>query len=835
MTSAGKYSELPALREWIWQAPLVPPALFATAGLLADRYVGVPLLAGFLALIACVIGWLILQRRRSWLAPVLLWLACACLAALYHHAHRGPFPEDDIARFLAAEPKLMRLRGELLEEPALVEQEHDELYSFVRADPTRCLLAASAVKTETGWQPVSGSVTLTVQGSLRNLHCGDEVEVVGWLGPPFPANNPGEWDRMEYALDRGIRGEMFVKKTPDAVTQLKKGDSLGPDVGLTRVRVWGQRSLEKNLPAHEGGIAVALLLGEGSAMSRAEWDRYVRTGVIHVLAISGQHLVVLAALAWGLLRLIGVRRQQGAIFVAVFLLAYALLTGFRPPVQRAAVTVLVACAGMVFRRQTIPANNFALAWLVVIALNPADPFGMGCQLAFLQVALLVWAVGRWFDGRSNDPIARLKEEARSPLERWLLGIGRWLGRSYGITLFLGLLSLPLIVAWQHLAPVVGLVIGPPVMLLTSIALISGFLLLISEALGGLLTPIFAFITRWSLAGCDGLVDFGDRLPYSHVFVPDLPVWWVWGFYLMVLAGLWLRPLWQRRRWLAGAGLAWLGVGLLGGSAPAERGELRMTFLAVGHGGCTVIETPDGRTLLYDAGAMNGPDVTRRVIAPFLWQRGVRRIDEVFLSHADLDHFNGLAALLERFKVGQVTCTPTFANKDAPGVRRTLAEIERHGVPMRILSAGDRLTAGDVVIEVLHPPAAGPEGNENSRSMVLRFVHRGHVLLLTGDLEGAGQDLVFQRPTEPVDVLMAPHHGSRVANGPNLLEWAKPKLVLSCQGTPRSLRDAKDVCAEAGVPFWGTWPHGAITIRSGPAGLSAETYRTRQRIVLREGG
>src|SRR6202041_2214579 len=103
--------------------------------------------------------------------------------------------------------------------------------------------------------------------------------------------------------------------------------------------------------------------------------------------------------------------------------------------------------------------------------------------------------------------------------------------------------------------------------------------------------------------------------------------------------------------------------------------------------------PDGRTFLYDAGALGGPDVTARQIAPFLWHRGIRRLDEVFLSHADLDHFNGIPALLDRFAVGQVTCTPTFADKTTAGVRLTLETLDQHGVPLRVVRAGDRLSAG----------------------------------------------------------------------------------------------------------------------------------------------
>src|SRR5262249_27634301 len=136
-------------------------------------------------------------------------------------------------------------------------------------------------------------------------------------------------------------------------------------------------------------------------------------------------------------------------------------------------------------------------------------------------------------------------------------------------------------------------------------------------------------------------------------------------------------------------------------------------------------------------------------------------------------------------VGQVTCTPSFAAKDLPGVQRTLAAIKEKRIPIRIVQAGERLTAGDVELDVLHPPERGPEGNENVRSMVLLVKHRGHSFLLTGDLEGEGQSLTRKLAIGPVDVLMAPHHGSPASNTSDLANWAKPALVVVCDAKPRT--------------------------------------------------
>jgi competence protein ComEC len=229
--------------------------------------------------------------------------------------------------------------------------------------------------------------------------------------------------------------------------------------------------------------------------------------------------------------------------------------------------------------------------------------------------------------------------------------------------------------------------------------------------------------------------------------------------------------------------------------------------------------------------MAGPEVTRRQIAPFLWHRGIRRIDELILSHADLDHFNGVPDLLERFAVGGVLLTPSFAGRDSPGVRYTLEALARRKIPQRIVRAGDRLTAGDVTLDVLHPPPKGPDGPENVRSLVLLVRHETNRLLLTGDLEGAGLDRVLGGPPVAVDVLMAPHHGSRLANGPDLAVWASPRVVVSCQGSPRSADPPGAAYESRGARYLTTWTHGAVTVRSTVSGLTVETFRTDERLSL----
>jgi competence protein ComEC len=326
-----------------------------------------------------------------------------------------------------------------------------------------------------------------------------------------------------------------------------------------------------------------------------------------------------------------------------------------------------------------------------------------------------------------------------------------------------------------------------------------------------------------------LVDGAEVWPH-HLYPGPIPLWLTASFYAVFLAWL-VHPPWYRHgRHLLPLAVGWLclvaGVGLWSRGSDA----LRITFVAVGHGGCVVLEMPDDRVLLYDAGSLRGPEVGARTIAPFLWSRRISRIDTVILSHADLDHFNGLVGLLERFAVGQVLCADSFVASPKPGVQRLRNELARRRVPLQTAQAGDRLTTRDVTLEVLHPPATYREGNDNARSLILYVQHGPHRVLLTGDLEGAGLERLLSQPPRRVDVLQAPHHGSESLDIEGLLRWCQPRCVLSCQGPTRSGHLAGSAYNRRGVPFYDTHRLGAITLLSQADGLWLERYHSAERLA-----
>ncbi|WP_020473921.1 ComEC/Rec2 family competence protein [Zavarzinella formosa] len=816
-------------------APLVPLALAGSIGILLDRHFAIPMVNSLGLALLTGLAQVFMFRRQSEMLPWFAWLAFIGLGAAHHHSAITEIATDDISRLITEEPRLTRVRGILDEEPATVHPKGDQpLLSKPRGPHTSVLLEIDSIEEGNDWLKTTGLVRLSVNADLPDVHLGDRIEVTGWLSAIPEPMNLGERSPLEWANDQGIRGDLHIRGSAESIIRIAPPEGRLLQRGLQKIRSLAQRALQASVP-REGPLAQALLLGDTQALSRDEWDQYARTGVIHVLAISGQHLVILGGVVWWACRWLAVPRRRAAVVVAGLLLGYALLTGGRPSAMRAAVMACAICGGILLRKPVVPANMLAAAWLAVLMLNPADLFNAGFQLSFLCVAVLIWGTAIWLKPRELTPLEELIDESRHWIDRALRKAARTLGQAFAITAILGVATVPLTMYWQHSISLAGFLIGPAAILLTTVALVAGLLTVLLAPV-----PLVGWLVGWatdqSLVGCAWLIREAADWSWACWYVPDVPLWWVVGFHV---AGGWL--LWRtnfpiEEKNLAGPLkllLGWLIFGVILGGWRSPPDELRVTFLAVDHGNCTVIETPDGRVILCDTGSMIGPEITRRVIAPYLWSRGIRHVDEVMISHADLDHFNGLVSLSTRFPIGKVTLTPSFAEKRTPGVSLTLDELEHRHIPVRIVSAGDVLEAGAVRLVVLHPPAEGPPGIENIRSMTLLVEHAGHRILITGDLQGEGVKMLTNQPATPVDVLMTPHHGSGAESVDALARWCSPKLVISSQGRTDPGK-AEGVYSRLGIPYWATWPNGAITLHAHPSGLSAETFATKRQVVVRNG-
>ncbi len=564
-------------------------------------------------------------------------------------------------------------------------------------------------------------------------------------------------------------------------------------------------------------------------MPRETMDAFRVTGAVHVLVVSGVHAGILITGVLALLGM-GVLPRRAALATAMVLVAlYAVLTGGHPPVVRAAMLTELACLALWFHRNPFALNSLAIAAVFVLVLNPADLFRTGPQLSFLCVAILLWFSSvRWVPVAT--PLQSLVYNARPWHERLLISLARRLGWTMAATLAVWGLSLPLLMYQFHLVTPVAVLACVPVFLGLAASLVTGFAFLFLGWLVPPGEPALALPLATSLDALSTVVQSSSHWPQAYFWTPPAG-WWVAGWYALtggLLCAAGTRFGWRRTAQLLAA---WV----LAGAMPvvAQRlapRTLQVTFLDVGHGVCAVVTTPEGTTLLYDAGSLGSPSYATDTIARYLWFRGIRTIDGIVLSHADVDHFNAVPGLVDRFAIGRVFVSPHMfpatsdvADESAPAALRRL--LHQHSIPIEIVELGDRLVLDSKSHgDVLYPDHLGSFGSDNSNSLVLAIESGPYRILLPGDLEAPGIDDVMGDVAYPCDVLLAPHHGSSRSDPPGFAAWSQPDCVVVSGNADTADRRFSASYGGQGAEILFTSDCGAIDFAFGPSAVRIGRFR-----------
>jgi competence protein ComEC len=726
-----------------------------------------------------------------------LLLGMACLGGARHHFCWSTAPDNDLSLFASDEPRLVRVVGTLLDRPDVISREAGNKRSaWPHPDASTATLSVERLSGGGEELTASGRALVHVNGHLVHCDVGDRVEVCGWLSLFSPAKNPGGFDSAAFYRRQGIRC-LLTADHPDAVRVLHSGSPFSIWRCAARLRAEGEALFARDLSPRTGPVAAALLFGGRMQMDEEIRDAFTQSGLLHVLAISGMHVAILGLLLWGIGRLAGLSVRGTCALIIVGVLGYTILTDCNPPVIRATVMVCLYAGLRFFLRRPALSNCLALSAVVILLWNPTDLFNTGTQLSFLAVLGIVWASSRRRRETSTVPAAELLPSSAwwAPFRTVADYLRRRTWDEWTISVAAALFTLPLVAARFHLVSPVGVLINVVLSPLSVIVLWCGYI-----HLGlGLLAPSASWIAAApfdvGLGALLDLVEWAAHVRLSHFYVPGPPDWWLAGYYLLVFGLAFLRPVrnWGCRGWSLLIG--WLIVGLVWGLRTPNSDSLRCTFLSVGHGGAILIECPNGGTLLYDAGAMQDGRIAQRAVQQTLWDRRRRGLDAIVVSHADMDHFNGAADLMQSLPVGSLLVSQQFLDFKQPAVAALCESTAACGVPIRLVRDGDRLRLDErIEIEVLHPPFGRPHSDDNANSIVLSVEFAGRRILLTGDLDGHGQVRLLQMPPLPIDVLLSPHHGSRRANPAALAEWARPsELVVSADRRVdfRSLRAAYD--------------------------------------------
>jgi competence protein ComEC len=522
-------------------------------------------------------------------------------------------------------------------------------------------------------------------------------------------------------------------------------------------------------------LAAALVLARREGLDPGLRDAFARAGTAHLLAISGFHVGVVAALLLALLRRAGLSRRGAGVGAAAGAWAYVALLGFPDAACRAALILVLLALSRAWGR--VPARWGALggALLVMVAAQPSRITGPGFQLSFAgATGLVAWA-------------PRLRR-----LLRRVLGAGapRAVVSALAAGVAATLATLP-VVAWHfERVSLVGIPSTLAVTPLVALAIPGLLVSLVAHALHPALGHLVAAVVSPLLALVELCTRWMGSFPWASVWVPRswLPV--AGGGVLVGLGLVGRIPRVRRRARLvvaATAGLCAVAVWPLLLTLQA-RGSLEIDMLDVGQGDAFALRTPGNRWFLIDTGpaAMN-PDPGANGVVRALRRRGVHRLEALVLTHPDMDHIGGAEAVLESFRVGAVLEPARPSGKDA--YVGTLDVARARGVRWIQAHDGEHFVVDGVAFDVLSPPEPGSPGDTlqgagtdtNLESVVMAVHYGAFDALFTGDAPALVERAVSGRLGQGVEVLKVSHHGSATGTDPLFLDRAAPQLALISVG------------------------------------------------------
>lgn len=651
-------------------------------------------------------------------------------------------------------------------------------------------------------------------GTAPEVRPGQRWRLTVRLQRPHGNANPGGFDYEAWLLGQGVRATGYVRAADG--NRLLDAFVARPGTLVERARATLRERIMSALDGKPyAGVIVALVIGDQRGIDQADWQVFNRTGIGHLISISGLHITMIAGMAalaastlWrrsfftdAQLPLLLPAQKVAALAGAVAALLYVLLAGFGVPAQRTLYMLSVVALAMWMGRIGAVSHVLCTALVVVVLLDPWAVLWPGFWLSFGAVAMILFAGHGRIEARRGGWREALVAAGRT---QWAVTLGL-----VPLTMLLfGQVSLVAPLANAFAIPLVSFVITP-------------------LALAGSLLP--APLCGWMLAAAHGCVALLavllEQLAALPAAVWRAPAPQPWVFALALGGTLWLlMPRGWPLRW-TGA-VAWLPL-LAQVSDHPDPGTFRVTAVDVGQGMALLVET-SGHRLLYDTGPAYAPgaDAGNRVILPYLRMRGIGTLDGMVVSHGDTDHTGGAVAVLEEIGTGWLASSLPPTHAVVRAARRHVA-----------CAAGQRWEWDGIQFEMLHPaPASYADAGlkANARSCVLRIANGRHAVLLAGDIEAAQEARLVAQDAARLraDVLLVPHHGSGTSSTQAFLDAVRPRTAVFQVGYRNRYRHPKGEVVERyralGVQQVRTDEAGAVVFEVGAAIGSSAYRRTHPR-------
>lgn len=587
----------------------------------------------------------------------------------------------------------------------------------------------------------------------------------GRLMRPMEARNPGSFDYRAFLSGQGISATMRVKDATYITVIDNKGGVIVMRKLIIPIREYIRQIVGKYI-GEKGYLVLGILLGERRDMPEIVREDFRNAGLTHLLAVSGLNVGMLMLIAWQISATFGLLLPGRAIISLVFIWLYAAVTAFSPSVVRATIMGSIVLIGWLMQKKTYSGYSLMAAAFLILAVNPLTLFNPGFQLSFAAT----WAIIVIYPLLIQLIPASLTKKA--PLKFLLESIFMSIAAIAGTVIIVACYFNQ--IAWISI--VANLPAVPIVFLMLSFGLLLVFF--------GWLTPLgvaYGAILRLLTDTMNEIVSFFGSFPngFIEVATPSFLLVITVAVLLLIIARV------GKARWAVVALLVFLSflffisqVSMLIGNGAG----IKITFLDVGQGDCSVISWRNGPVIMIDAGDRKGTaDAVKWTLLPFFRHMGIKKIDAFFLSHTDNDHAGGLPNLLDNFTVGAVYHSADSCTGEA--WHEAWKKCREKNIPLIKLNSGMQLLVSVDTIDILSPDLGVEYRNANDSSVVMMLKTSGKSVLYCGDIGISTERLLAEKKNiSAVDIVKVPHHGSRYSSSDLFLRATKPKYAIISVGS-----------------------------------------------------
>jgi competence protein ComEC len=621
---------------------------------------------------------------RSKYINLLTYVIIGTTGLLWLELRTTQFPENHIKNY-TSESRKVRIISHVIGDPD----------RRTRGTILECRVESLLIHGTQSWSPVIGEMRVSVNRKrvgwtfdksplFPKLKYGDVVETSGKLRFPSFPRNPASFDYGAWLRQRGIHAQMSIWNPRDIrIIDTRCGNPIVSRIALPAKR-YIRDTINRYLSWTQASFVKAILLREKGFLPETTYEYFQSTGVVHVLAVSGLHVAIIAMIVFTLLSVLRIPLIPRQVATAILLIIYALMTGARPPVMRATIMSILAMVALTMERDTDIFNTMGFAGLLALLIHPQSLFDLGFLLSFSAVMSIVGLYPKVYPLLFGE----LQKEGRSRIGTIMLRGCRIPAQLFTVSLCAQLGVLP-IIAYSFfrisiISTITNLLVVPLTGTCISLTLAMSILNLLpwqipAQVIAGATWAAATFTLKF--------VEWFDKIPYAYLWVGRPSIWTIGFYYVLLLSLLHLPTSRAARKILVYSCLVFLNAVVWLNVRKVSDPELRVTYLDVSRGECVFVEMPGNRNMLIDAGSWEpGWDAGSHVVSPFLRARGISSIDLALTTGPRIHRIGGMKSVIDDFRVGKFICPST--DYPSRSWRNLLELVNRKEVACEVIEANN---------------------------------------------------------------------------------------------------------------------------------------------------